>query len=247
MKTIIFSHLTRLFAFLFFRPKVPYFRKTQNPLLSCWALLVHVLDLYFYLSKWKKIKHEQFSGYLHVADILMSSLMIITVLRFSSSPDSSSNPVLDLGFPTCGAVRSKCLLYKPPGLGYCCLSKKPFLNPCVSMLYAWMITMNIPLALGMDISLIQPEAILLNEKHNSLFPLGLELWRYKLLLPPQGRFAQEWTNIEKNSIKTYKTRCWYKSLDPSVVEAFSVVSTSKSQFIVKPLSVLLLGNQKSPD
>ena len=79
-----------------------------------------------------------------MAHVLMSLLMIITVLRFSSSPDTSSNPVLDLGFPACGTVRSKCM-FKLPGLGYFCFSKEPVLNPCVSTLYAWMITVNIPL------------------------------------------------------------------------------------------------------
>ena len=76
----------------------------------------------------------------------------------------------------------------------------PFLS-FIEPIFAW----NVPSGLKDEpkaLSLIEPEAILLNEKHNSFFPLGLELWRYKLLLPLQWRFAQEWTNIEKNSIKT---------------------------------------------
>lgn len=57
MKTIIFSHLTRLLSCLFFRPQFPYFRKKEAIFSFLMAYVVHVLDLCFYLSEWKQIRY----------------------------------------------------------------------------------------------------------------------------------------------------------------------------------------------
>ena len=124
-----------------------------------------------------------------MAHVLMSLLMIITVLRFSSSPDTSSNPVLDLGFPACGTVRSKCM-FKLPGLGYFCFSKEPVLNPCVSTLYAWMITVNIPLVFRS----VQFSRSVVSD---ALRPHELQhAW------PPCPSITNSWSSLKLTSIKS---------------------------------------------
>ena len=104
-----------------------------------------------------------------------------------SSPDTSSNLALDFGFPTSVSMRSTRLLFKPPNLVYFCYGRETVLSLCVPMTHAWVITMR---------AVLWPQEWTFHWSNQSrfcwkritlFFPLGLELWRCKLLLPPQGK------------------------------------------------------------
>ena len=83
---------------------------------------------------------------------------------------------------------SKRLLFKPPNLVYFCYRRETVLSLRVPMIHAWVITMR---------AFLWPQEWTFRWSNKSrfcwkritlFFPLGLELWRCKLLLLWQGKF-----------------------------------------------------------